>query len=98
MPRQADVQVQVYDLGKAWDVVLDAAVRDGANQMNGLQFDVADRAPAMAAAQGKRRSPMRGPRQRFTHEPAGVTLGPIMIISESGSASGADADDGRDGL
>jgi len=82
----ADVQVQVYDLEKL-GVILDAAVRDGANQMNGLQFDVADRAPVMAAARQAAVADARAKAEVYT-EAAGVTLGPILMMSESGAHVG----------
>jgi uncharacterized protein YggE len=81
-----DMQVQVFDLDNLGRV-LDAAVRDGANQMNGLQFDVADRAPAMTAARQAAVADAKAKAEVYT-QAAGVSLGPIMIISESGNTSG----------
>lgn len=62
--------------------VLDAAVKDGANTLNGLTFGVADPQPLndearkLAVADAKRRASLLA-------EAAGVTLGPILSISES---------------
>lgn len=82
----ADVQVQVYDLEKL-GAILDAAVRDGANQMNGLQFDVADRAPHLMAARKAAVADAHAKAEVYA-QAAGVTLGPIMIISENGGDVG----------
>ena len=82
----ADVQVQVYELNKLGEI-LDAAVRDGANQMNGLQFDVADRAPVLTAARQAAVADARAKAQVYT-EAAGVTLGPILLMAESGANVG----------
>lgn len=68
------------DLGR----VLDAAVGDGANTMNGLVFGVADPAPfedearrmAVAAARGK---------AELLAAAAGVRLGPLAAIREGGA-------------
>ncbi|MDG1375482.1 MAG: SIMPL domain-containing protein [Yoonia sp.] len=82
----ADVQVQVYELDKL-GAILDAAVRDGANHMNGLQFDVADRAPAMTAARQAAVADARAKAEVYT-EAAGVALGPILLMSETGANVG----------
>lgn len=81
-----DVQVQIFDLEKL-GAILDAAVRDGANQMNGLQFDVADRAPHLMAARKAAVAEARAKAEVYT-EAAGVTLGPILVISENGGNMG----------
>jgi len=80
----ADVQVQVYaldDLGQ----VLDAVVRDGASQMNGLRFDVADKAPHLDAARRAAVADALQKAQVFT-DAAGVSVGQIMSISEGGAS------------
>lgn len=82
----ADVQIQVYQLDKL-GAILDAAVRDGANQMSGLQFDVADRAPVMNAARQAAVADARAKADVYA-EAAGVTLGPILLMSETGGTSG----------
>lgn len=80
---RTDVLLQVFDLDKL-GVILDAAVRDGANQMNGLQFDVADRAPVMTAARQAAVADARAKAEIYS-QAAGVTLGPILVISEAGA-------------
>ena len=82
----ADVQVQVFDLEKL-GAILDAAVRDGANQMNGLQFDVADRAPHLMAARKAAVADARAKAEVYS-QAAGVSLGAILVISESGVGAG----------
>lgn len=82
----ADVQIQVYQLDKL-GAILDAAVRDGANQMSGLQFDVADRAPVMKSARQAAVADARAKADVYA-EAAGVTLGPILLMSETGGTSG----------
>lgn len=82
----ADVQVAVYDLEKL-GTILDAAVRDGANQMNGLQFDVADRAPVLTAARQAAVADARAKADVYSAA-AGVTLGPVLLMSESGATVG----------
>lgn len=83
---RTDVQVQVYDLGEL-GAILDAAVRDGANQMNGLQFDVADRKPVLTAARQAAVADARAKAEVYT-EAAGVSLGSILVISETGANIG----------
>ncbi|WP_458790033.1 SIMPL domain-containing protein [Yoonia sp. MH D7] len=80
----SDVQVQVFDLENL-GVVLDAAVRDGANQMNGLSFDVADRAPFLTAARQAAVADARAKAEVYSTA-AGTTLGPIMLLSEGVNA------------
>ncbi len=79
----ADIQVQVVDLDML-GAVLDAAVRDGANQMNGLRFDVADKAPHLDAA---RRAAVADALAKAAvySSAAGVALGDLMSISEGSS-------------
>lgn len=82
----ADVQVQVFDLEKL-GAILDAAVRDGANQMNGLQFDVADRAPHLMAARKEAVADARAKAEVYS-QAAGVSLGALLVISDSGGGTG----------
>ncbi|MDQ1849089.1 SIMPL domain-containing protein [Gemmobacter fulvus] len=63
--------------------VLDAAVKDGANTLNGVEFGLADPAPAMDEARKRAVADARG-RATLLAEAAGVTLGKIVSISESG--------------
>lgn len=81
----ADIQVQVFDLD-ILGAVLDAAVRDGANQMNGLRFDIADKAPHLIAARRAAVADARAKAEVYA-DAAGTTLGPIMVIAEGGNVS-----------
>ena len=67
-----DVNVQVYDLENLGRV-LDMAVRDGANQMNGLRFDVAEPAPLLKAARQAAIADAQDKAQVYS-QAAGVTL------------------------
>ena len=63
--------------------VLDAAVRDGANTFNGLGFALAD--PAMALDEARRRAVADARHKAaLLTEAAGMTLGPVLSISEGG--------------
>jgi hypothetical protein len=74
--------VRLRDL-EAMGGVLDAAIGDGANTFNGLSFGLSDPAPAMAEA---RRLAVADAIARATllTEAAGLTLGPVLSISEGG--------------
>ena len=78
----SDLNIQVHDLPKLGEV-LDAVVRDGANEMRGLRFDVADRDPHLEAA---RKAAVADALSKATlyAGAAGVDLGAIMLISEGG--------------
>lgn len=67
--------------------VLDAAIVDGANTFNGLSFSLADPAPAMNEARQKAVADAMA-RARLLTEAAGVTLGPVVSITEGGSFGG----------
>jgi len=82
----ADIRVQVFDLA-ILGAVLDAAVRDGANQMNGLQFDVADRAPHLTAARKAAVADAAAKAQVYAGA-AGVNLGGLMQIAEGSNRGG----------
>ncbi|MCJ8140329.1 SIMPL domain-containing protein [Falsirhodobacter halotolerans] len=66
--------------------VLDAAVADGANTLNGIAFDLADPKPAMDEAR-KRAVADAVERAQLMTEAAGVRLGNIERISEGGNVS-----------
>ena len=78
--RAEDVSGMVRDLASVGSV-LDAAVQDGANTLNGLTFGIADdkdeqdgaKKAAVADAQAQ---------AKLLAEAAGVNLGPIVSISE----------------
>lgn len=65
--------------------VLDAAVRDGANTLNGLSFGLADPRPAEDAARKAAVADARARAELLT-EAAGVRLGAILSITEGGAA------------
>ena len=79
------VQATANDL-KRLGTVLDALVRDGANRVNGISFGLSDRQAAMddarrlAVANAKHKAALYA-------KAAGVTLGPILSISEGGGAA-----------
>ena len=80
---QVSVRVRALEsLGKT----LDAAVRDGANTLNGLTFGLADPAPKMDEARRRAVDDARHRAELFAGA-AGATLGPVLEISE-GSAPG----------
>lgn len=66
--------------------VLDAAVTDGANTLNGVTFGLADPTPAMNEARKKAVADARA-RAELLAGAAGVTLGKIVSITESGGAA-----------
>lgn len=82
----ATLSVRVLDLGLL-GFVLDAVVQDGANQMNGLRFDVQDPGPIRALA---RRAAVADGQSRAAlyADAAGVTLGGLQSLSEMGGRSG----------
>ncbi len=77
--------VRVRDLA-ALGMILDRSVQDGANSFDGLQFGLQNPDPLQAEA---RKAAVRDAMARAAQlaEAAGVTLGPIQSISESGSTS-----------
>ena len=79
------IVVRVRDLGSLGRV-LDQTVQDGANRFDGLQFGLQDPAPLEAEA---RKAAVRDAMARAADlaEAAGVVLGPIQSISESGGVS-----------
>lgn len=69
----------VAGLGKA----LDALVSAGANQMNGVNFAIKDPEPLLQKARAQAVADARQRAQTYA-QAAGVTLGPVMSISEGG--------------
>ncbi len=67
--------------------VLDAAVTDGANAVNGITFGLADQKPAMDEARARAVADARA-RAEVLARAAGVTLGPIVAITEGGAFNG----------
>ena len=76
------VQLRVRDLEKLGPV-LDAAVTDGANTLNGISFGLAAPEPAMDEARKEAVAAARARAELLT-DAAGVGLGRIVSISESG--------------
>jgi uncharacterized protein YggE len=76
------VTVRVRALEKLGPV-LDAAVKDGANTLNGVTFGLIDPAPAMDEAR-KRAVADAMVRAKLLTGAAGVSLGPILSITEGG--------------
>ena len=63
---------------------LDALVTAGANQMNGIDFAIKDSAPLLAQARADAVNDARAKAETYA-KAAGVSLGPILSISENGS-------------
>ena len=81
---QLTVQVRALDrLG----AVLDRTIQDGANTFNGLSFGLADPAPAMNEAR-KRAVADAVARAKLLTGAAGLTLGPVVSISEGSGIGG----------
>jgi len=75
------VHVTVRDLEKIGEL-LDASVKAGANTINNIQFDVADKSKALSEA---RQAAVEAARAKASElaEAAGVTLGEVQTINES---------------
>lgn len=78
------VTVQVLDLDEL-PGVLDEVLSKGANQLNGLQFDVVDRAPHLEAA---RRAAVANAMEKagVFADAAGVKLGRLISLREGGAS------------
>ena len=81
------VQVTVRDLDSLGDL-LDAAIRAGANNINSIQFDVADRTDGLKEARDEAVANARAQAQELATA-AGVKLGKIQTISYVQGASAA---------
>ncbi len=83
---QTTIEVTLRDLTLLGGL-LDTLVSDGANTLGGLNFGVADEAPHLEAA---RRAAVQDAMARAAlyADAAGVTLGPVVSISEPVSQSG----------
>ena len=77
-----DLMVRVRDL-ESLGALMDAVVSDGANQMNGLSFAIADPRPLEDKARTEAVADARA-KATLLAEAAGVGLGPVMTISENG--------------
>lgn len=76
------VHVILEDITKV-GAALDALVSAGSNQMNGLNFSIKEPAPLLAKARAEAVADARLRAQQYAAA-AGVTLGPIQSIGESG--------------
>lgn len=74
------VTVRVRDLGKLGGV-LDTAVSEGANQIEGLSFDISEKAGLLAEARKKALADARAKAELYA-EAAGVKLGRLRELSE----------------
>jgi len=77
-----DLHVILEDIARV-GATLDALVTAGANQMNGLSFSIREPAPLLAKARADAVADAKLRAQQYAAA-AGVTLGPIQSISESG--------------
>jgi uncharacterized protein YggE len=75
------VRVRALDTTGA---VLDAAVADGANTLNGMTFGLADPEPAYNEARKEAVADARA-KAELLAEAAGVKLGPVLSISDAGA-------------
>ncbi len=82
---RSDIAVTIRDLDTL-GAVLDTLIEGGANQMNGLQFDVADRAPHLTAARQAAVADARAKADTYAVA-AGLTRGPVQMIREAVQAS-----------
>ena len=78
------VYVKVSDLDMVGEI-LDAAVKAGANSINGISFDLEDKSAAMAEAREKAVDDANVQAQQLA-EAAGVSLGPVITITTSNVA------------
>jgi uncharacterized protein YggE len=77
-----DVSVRLDDVTRL-GAALDALVNAGANQMNGISFAIREPAPLLEKARGGAVADARARAETYARA-AGVTLGPILSISEGG--------------
>ncbi|KMK67751.1 SIMPL domain-containing protein [Puniceibacterium sp. IMCC21224] len=78
------VMVRVRDLPKLGEI-LGAVLSDGANTLNGLNFGLQDPGPLLAQARAKAVKDAMA-RAGIYADAAGLTLGPVLSISEGGTA------------
>jgi hypothetical protein len=78
-----DVTVRLEDVGKLGGA-LDALVAAGANQINGVSFSIQNSAPLLEKARADAVADARARAETYA-KAAGVTLGPILSISEGGA-------------
>jgi uncharacterized protein len=76
------VNVQVRDLAKLGEI-LDAAIADGANTLNGITFGLADPRPAQDKARAAAVADAQA-KATLLAQAAGVALGPVTAVVEAG--------------
>ncbi len=81
---QNGVSIRVRDLSVLGEL-LDAVVADGANRLDGLSFGLADPGPVLDSARRRAVADARS-RAELYAEAAGVTLGPVLSISDGRSS------------
>lgn len=79
------LSVRVRELS-ALGELLDLVVADGANQLAGLTFSLSDPVPAMDEARRNAVADARRKAELYA-EAAGVTLGPLLRLSETGAVT-----------
>jgi uncharacterized protein len=77
-----EVAVRLEDIARLGGA-LDALVSAGANQMNGISFDIRQPAPLLEQARAGAITDAKARAETYA-KAAGVTLGPILSISEGG--------------
>jgi uncharacterized protein len=77
-----DVSVRLEDVARLGGA-LDALVSAGANQMNGISFDIRQPAPLLEQARAGAVADAKARAETYARA-AGVTLGPILSINEGG--------------
>lgn len=78
-----EVSVRLEDVSRVGST-LDTLVAAGANQMNGISFDIANPAPVLEKARIQAVADARARAQTYA-QAAGLALGPIVSISEGGN-------------
>ncbi|GHC66950.1 SIMPL domain-containing protein [Neogemmobacter tilapiae] len=76
------VNVQVRDLAKLGEI-LDSAIADGANTLNGITFGLADPRPAQDKARAAAVADAQA-KATLLAQAAGVALGPVTAVVEAG--------------
>ncbi len=76
------LSVRLDDVARV-GATLDALVTAGSNDMNGISFSIKDTAPLLEKARGQAVADARARAETYAGA-AGVTLGPILSISEGG--------------
>jgi len=77
-----EVSVRLEDIAKLGSL-LDTLVGAGANQMNGIRFDISDPAPLLEKARAQAIADARVQAETYA-KAASVMLGPILSISQAG--------------